>query len=100
MLQREGKRYAVTSDEGFRVDRSGSPMTQFVLRYTEGDHVLEYPLENLVAGSVTPIVVADIKGWMPPHAHEVITESKREQIGARLVAALTFLGDSAKIVRE
>jgi hypothetical protein len=100
MLSRDGKRYAVTSDEGFRVDRTGSPMTQFVLRYIEADHVLEYPLENLAPGSMTPIVVDEIERWQPPFQSELISGSRREQIAERLAAALVFLGDPCKVVRS
>jgi hypothetical protein len=95
---RDGKRYAVISEEGFRVDRTGSPMTQFVLRYIEGDHVVEYPLENLMPGSVTPIVVKEIARWQPPFQDELLTAAKREQIAQRLAAALVFLGDRSKVV--
>jgi hypothetical protein len=100
MLRRDEKRYAVVSDEGFRVDRTGSPMTQFVLRYTEADYILEYPLENLMPGSVTPIVVDEIGRWQPPFENELITGPRREQIAERLAAALVFLGDTSKVVRS
>ena len=97
MLRRDGKRYAVISDEGFRVDRSGSPLTQFILQYSEADHVMEYPLENLAPGACTQIVVDEIKGWLPPYSAELIPEAKRREIAERLVAALTFLGDWAAV---
>ena len=98
MFHKEGKRYPAVSDEGFRVDRKGSPITQIVLVYIEGDHFLEYPLENLMPGSIDPIIVSEIGKWNPPFNDEPIPDDKRKQIAERIVAAVTFVGDKAKVV--
>ena len=100
MFQRDGKRYCAVSDEGFRVERSGSPMTQFVLHYVEGPRSLKYPLENLVPGSVTPITIGQIDKWNPPFTDEVISDQRKEQIAERIVSALIFLGDKSEVVQR
>lgn len=97
MFQRDGKRYCAISEDGFQIERSGSPLTQFVLHYIEGTHSLDYPLENLMPGSITKIDVESLGKWNQPFSSEIISDQKREQIAGRIVAALRFLGDKAEV---
>jgi hypothetical protein len=99
MLKKVENCYAVVSDEGFAVSRSGSPLTRFVMHYHEGSRTLDYPLENLMPGSVTPIVVSLIKNWNSPHNVEPLLPDKRLQIAERLRSAMEFLGDKCCVVR-
>ena len=97
MLPKEGNRYPVVSDDGFRVDRKGSPITQIVITYSEGDHLLEYPLENLIPGSIDVIVASNIHGWCPPYDAEAISDSKKRLIADRIVEAMSLVGDRAQV---
>jgi hypothetical protein len=87
-----------TSSEGFCVQRLGSPMTQFIIRYSEGDHVLEYPLENLVPNATDMIVVKRIGPWRQPHQEQTIDDSQKVLIATRICDALAFLGDVVQVV--
>lgn len=100
MFQRDGKRYCAINKEGFRVERSGSPLTQFILHYIEADHVLDYPLENLTSGSVTLINIDSITKWNNPYQNDAISSNKSKQIAERIVSALQFLGDKALITNS
>ena len=85
--------WGASSNEGFTVVRRGSPMTQFVIEYSEAGRSLHYALENLVQGSVQPVIAAAIGPWLPPHANEAISPAQQEQIASRVVQAMLFLGD-------
>jgi hypothetical protein len=98
MLTKLKDRYGVSSDEGFVVDRTGSPLTQFIMRYREGRRTLEYPLENLVPGSVTPVVLGSIKMWNSPHNMEQLSLDKRLEIAERIKDAMEFLGDKSSVI--
>jgi hypothetical protein len=90
--------WGVSSIEGFTVVRRGSPLTQFVIEYSEAGRSLRYALENLGPGSIQPIAVAAIGPWLPPHAHEVISPAQQHQIADRIVQAMFFLGDKFAVV--
>lgn len=87
----------VVSDEGYCVERIGSPLTQFFVRYLESDHVLEYPLENVTSDSVNRISVAKIGPWFPPYQSEALDVYRKIQIASRIREAMQFLGDAIEI---
>jgi len=86
------------SSEGFCVERLGSPLTQFVVRYSEGNHVLEYPLENLVSGVIDKVFTDRIGPWRKPHQDETIDDVHKRLIAYRVCEALGFLGDKIQVV--
>lgn len=94
----QGK-YAVESNEGFLVDRIGSPLTQFTMRYHEDGKIAELPLENLVAEAEIPILVSAIKDWNSPYDGEPLSQAKRNEIAQRISAAMNFLGDKSYVLR-
>ena len=98
MFTRLSRGRAVRSSEGFSVERVGSPLTQFVIRYSEGDHVLEYPLENLMPDVIDKIYVDRIGPWNRPHQDEVISVGDKRLISNRIREAMDFLGDTVQVV--
>jgi hypothetical protein len=92
----QGK-YAVESDEGFMVDRVGSPLTQFSMRYHEDTKIAEHPIENLVSEAEIPISASLIKGWNPPFDRQLMPQEKRIEIARRICAAMNFLGDKSYV---
>jgi hypothetical protein len=98
MFRKLGTRYAVESDDGFVVSRSGSPLTQFVITYQEGSRLLDYPLENLMPGSVTPILVSSIRNWNSPESLGPLSLDKRREIAQRISDAMRFLGDKSCVI--
>lgn len=98
MFTKLGDAWGVSSIEGFTVVRRGSPLTQFVIEYSEAGRSLHYALENLAPGSIQPIAVAAIGPWLPPHVNEAISPAQQQQIADRIVQAMFFLGDSFAVV--
>jgi|SRR5690348_4641637 len=90
--------WGVSSIEGFTVVRCGSPMMQFVIKYSEAGHSLHYALENLAPGSIQSVAVAAIGPWLPPHTDEAISPAQQRQIADRIVQAMFFLGDRFTVV--
>ena len=90
----------VVSAEGFCVQRFGSPMTQFVVHYSEGDHILEYPLENLVPGVIDMVFVDRIGPWCSPYQTETIDDERKLLIAVRIRDAMGFLGDVIEVIEE
>jgi hypothetical protein len=86
-------KWGASSSEGFTVTRSGSPVTQFVIEYSEGERALRYCLESLVQGSVQPITASNIGPWLRPHEAEVIGSIEQREIANRIVKAMVFLGE-------
>lgn len=85
--------WGVSSIEGFTVVRRGSPLTQFVIEYSEAGRSLHYALENLGPGSIQTIDAAAIGPWLSPYADEPIGPVQQQQIAERIVQAMFFLGD-------
>jgi hypothetical protein len=85
--------WGASSSEGFTVTRSGSPLTQFVIEYSEGKRSVRYSLESLVHGSVQPIVASNIGPWLQPHQAEALGAIEQHEIANRIVNAMLFLGD-------
>ena len=85
-------KWGASSADGFTVTRSGSPLTQFVIEYSEGERALRYSLENLVQGSVQSIVASSIGPWLQPHETEAIGTHEQREIANRIVKAMVFLG--------
>jgi hypothetical protein len=98
-LYKISNRYAVESELGFIVDRTGSPIKQFVVHYREGGKVIDYPIENLAPGSITRISIAAIKNWNNPHDQEKLSYEKKKEIAERIVAAMVFLGDQSCVIK-
>ena len=90
-------RRAVKSDEGFTVERLGSPMTQFLIRYSEDNHWIEYPLENLTPDSQITIFASQITSWLPPFSEKILSAEKRVQIAERMADGMTFMGDAVTV---
>ena len=91
----------VSSIDGFTVVRTGSPMTQFVLTYTESDgHSIDYPLENLIPGSIDVISVSGIHCWSPPFEAEPVPHKKRIQIAKRIVDGMNTLGEKLELSEQ
>ena len=86
-------KWGASSSEGFTVTRSGSPLTQFVIEYSEGERALRYSLESLVQGSVQPIIASNIGPWLQPHETEALGSIQQREIANRIVKAMLFLGD-------
>ncbi len=97
-LQKIEGRYGVISDEGYRIDRTGSPITQFVMRYHEDGKMALYYMENLMPWATDRISVSGVNGWEPPHAQEQMSLEKKRQIALRIKEAMFFLGDRAIVV--
>jgi hypothetical protein len=95
----QGK-YAVESNEGIIIDRIGSPLTQFTMRYHEGGKIAEHPLENLVAEAAIPISPSIIEGWKSPYDSEALSHEKRVEIAKCISAAMNFLGDKSYVADE
>jgi hypothetical protein len=91
-------RSAVESNEGFVVERTGSPLTQFMIRYIENGREINYYLENLMPGAIDLITVAEIRSWQPPHETEELSIEKRMLIAERIKAAMAFWGDKSQVV--
>ena len=89
---------AVKSSDGFSVERLGSPLTQFIIRYSEGEHILEYPLENLMPGASDRIYIGRIGPWKEPYQDEVLNEKHKRLISDRIREAMDFLGDAIQVV--
>lgn len=94
------KKYAVMSDNGIMVDRTGSPFTQFTMRYHENGKIIEYPLENLISSAKIPIFTSLITHWNPPYSDELLPQSKRLQIAEYISAAINFLGDKSYVIQQ
>ena len=100
MLTKMPKSWGVTSDSGYSVVRSGSPLTQFCIEYSEGDRRLHYYLENLMPGFHNRLVVSEIGPWQAPHEADDISQEQQEAIARRIVEAMSFLGDTLEIVYD
>lgn len=49
-------------------------------RYIEGDHALTLQIDMLSGSPRRVIYSRSIKGWLPPHDSEAISDEKRNQI--------------------
>ena len=98
MFTRLPGRRAVVSDEGFSVERTGSPLTQFIVRYAEGDHVLEYPLEDVASGHAVSVVVGSVGPWLPPYQSERVSPERQKMIANRIRDGMMFMGDQVEVV--
>ena len=98
MLKRVVNKYAVESDEGFMVDRTGTSFTEAIMRYHEGPRVLELVLDYMEASAATPIEVKYITNWNPPYEKEALSIEKRVEIASRICDAMKFLGDKCYVV--
>jgi hypothetical protein len=90
--------WGVASETGFTVIRRGNPLTEFAVEYSEGDRVLRYTLENLVAGSVQPIESRLIGPWLSPHDGEDLAPAEQVKIAGRIAAGMNYLGDKFAVV--
>jgi len=90
--------WGVASEAGFTVVRRGSPLTQFSVEYAEGERVLRYTLENLVAGSAHPIDSRLIGPWLSPHDREDLAPAEQVKIAGRIADGMNFLGDKFVVV--
>ena len=75
----------VESDLGYSVRRAD----RFLLIYAEGDHVLHIEVEP---GDGLAIYSSTLRSWLPPYDNEVVGVREREQILARIVDALHYMG--------
>ncbi len=98
MFTKLAKGRGVMSSDGFCVERQGSPLTQFVVCYSEGDHVLKYSLENLVSDVTDRLYVDSIGPWCQPYQDEVIDDERKLLIAHRIRDAMEFLGDMLEVI--
>lgn len=79
---------AVWSDEGFQVRLRGP---KYGLEYSEGDRVVRVCAE-LASADIDWIIHVRTCRWLEPNHEEPISEEKCNQIKARIISALEFLG--------
>jgi hypothetical protein len=96
-FKKERGRTAAISDKGFRVEKLESAPTDLAITYREGDHVIDYRLENIYPGSCV-IYIERMPGWEPPFADETITEHRKAVIAERIAAAMDFMGQPCEVV--
>jgi hypothetical protein len=90
--------WGVASESGFTVIRRGSPLTEFAVEYSEGERVLRYPLENLVAGATQSIESRLIGPWLSPYDHESLAPAEQVKIAVRISDGMNFLGEKFVVV--
>jgi hypothetical protein len=84
--------------DGFEVEL----MSLWKLVYREGAKQLELYTEPLIVGRSTQngVHIPARLQWLPPYEKETITEEKARQIEARIVHAMTQLGEPFQIIRR
>jgi hypothetical protein len=61
------------------------------VEYSEGDHAVRVAVETAAAEVDWIIYLRPLKGWLPPHGDELLSEEKSRQVKQRIISGLEFL---------
>ena len=87
MLQRVGNNGVVSPD--FRIENA-YPAS---LKYWEGERTLAFPTEmTTLSHGVHVFDYPSVREWLPPFAHEILSDAHKRLVLVRVTAALRVLG--------